>query len=258
VTAGPATVLLAAVAVALLVRPLPRLDDVRPPTSRSLLPVGIGAAVIVVLVAPGLAALVVVGGLAALGALGLLRRQHARRAAERTATQVLEACEAMASELAGGLPPGECLDRAAREWDPMAPVAAAFRVGADVPVAMRAVADEVPGAADLRIVAAAWQVAHRAGEGLASTVDRVATTLRADAGTRRVVAGELASARATARLVAALPVLALVMGSGAGGDPWGFLLGTPPGLACLAAGLACGLAGLWWIEAIARDAGSGA
>ena len=43
------------------------------------------------------------------------------------------------------------------------------------------------------------------------------------------------------------------MGSGAGGDPWGFLLGHPVGLACLGAGLGLGFLGLWWIEALAHD-----
>lgn len=201
---------------------------------------------------PRRAALTVIVGLAAAAGLSLLRRRRSRREADVTAAQVLEACESLASELLSGQPPGTVLERTSSEWAFLRPVAEAFRVGADVPAAWRAAAER-PGAGDLRLVGAAWQVAHRTGAGLAATLDHVVADLRAARSTRRVVEGELASARATAKLVAALPVLALTMGSGAGGDPWGFLLGHPVGLACLAAGLAFAVVGLAWIEALARE-----
>ena len=239
-------VVCAALAVLLLVRPPARLAPSRRPRLVVLAPLAV-----LPLLLPRFGALVVVLGLAGLGGVALWRRRSRRRAAARVSADVLETCELLAGELAAGRPPGDALARAADAWPPLAPVAESFRVGADVPSALRALGGRLDGAADLRVVAAAWQVAHRTGEGLASAVDRVAESLRAEAATRRLVEGELASARATARLVAGLPVLALVMGSGAGGDPWGFLLGHPAGLACLAGGLAFGLAGLWWIEAIA-------
>ena len=239
----------AALAVLLLWRPPPRLVAA-PSRWPVVAAIAVGGARVVPQI--GTLALVVAG--AAAGAHGLWRRRRRRRAAEVVAGQVQETCELLAGELAAGRPPGEALDRAAAAWPPLRPAAEAFRVGADVPAALRDIATELEGARDLRIVAAAWQVAHRTGQGLASAVDRVAESLRAAGSTRRLVAGELASARATARLVAGLPVLALAMGSGAGGDPWGFLLGSPAGLACLAGGLAFGLAGLWWIEAIAAEA----
>lgn len=244
----------AVLAVQLLVRPPPRLVPRSPePTSVRGWPLALVAAGVAV-VAPAVGGLALVAAGAAGGAAALWRRRRRRRAAERVAGQVLETCELLAGELAAGRPPGEALERAAAAWPPLGPVAEAFRVGADVPTSLRQVARELGGAGDLRVVAAAWQVAHRTGQGLASALDRVVTSLRAAASTRRVVSGELGSARATARLVAGLPVLALAMGSGAGGDPWGFLLGQPAGLLCLAAGLAFGLAGLGWIEAIAAAA----
>jgi tight adherence protein B len=254
VTAEAATAVLAAAAGAWLVvrGPVRPRAAAHPPTwGRPGLVVTVAAPVLLALWRPGLASLAGVLAGAGLGAGWLLRQRAGRRRRQVVAGLVLECCELMAAELAAGQPPGRCLAEAARVWLPLAAVAEAFRMGADVPDAFRQVASH-PGADDLRLVAAAWQVAARTGQGLADTVQVVAADLRAAQASRRVVEGELASARATARMVAGLPVLALAMGSGAGGDPWAFLFATPAGIACLAAGLALGLAGLGWIESIAR------
>ncbi|MEO5662463.1 MAG: type II secretion system F family protein [Nocardioides sp.] len=202
---------------------------------------------------PRLCAVGVATALAAAGGRTIWQRRRARRQRSMVATGVLDACEVLASELAAGRPPGMALTEAARRWPGLAPVLDAWLFGSDVPAALRRLAGS-PGAGDLRVVAAAWQVAHHSGTGLAHAVSRVASRIRAQRQTQRVVTSELASARATARLVAALPVVALGMGSGAGGSPWRFLLDTPVGWACLVAGLAFGVAGLWWIEAIADQA----
>ena len=163
-----------------------------------------------------------------------------------------EVCDLLAAELAAGRPTEAALEEAARAWPEIRPVADACRLGGDVPAAFREVARR-PGAAGLRLLGAAWDVSHRTGGGLAGATRRVADAVRREQATRRVVAGELASARATARLMAGLPVVALLMGSGAGADAVGVLLRTPLGLACLAAGLALEFAGLWWIELIAHE-----
>jgi tight adherence protein B len=187
---------------------------------------------------------------AGVGVLALRARRRSAREAEVRAGRVLEACEQLAAELAAGLPPGRALVAAATTWPELAPVVTAHRLGGSVPDALRAAATR-PGAGDLRVVAAAWQVAHHSGSGLADALDGVAGSLRDRQGLRRTVLSELSSARATARLMVALPALTLLLGAGIGGDPVGFLLGTPPGWACLAAGLALGLAGLGWIEGLA-------
>ncbi len=193
-------------------------------------------------------------GLIALGAgfpaMAMIRQRLRTRRAHAVAGKVVDAVEAIAAELAVGLPPRGALLNAAEDWPALRPVAAAEELGADVPLAWRDLA-LIPGGQELRFVAGAWSAAHQSGGSLADAMTRVAARLRAGQATERLVAAELASARATARLVAGLPVLALMMGTTSDSKPVEFLLTEPLGLACLAGGVGFGLIGLWWIEAIA-------
>lgn len=181
----------------------------------------------------------------------LWQRRAAGRLAEANAVRTAEVCDVLAAELSAGRPPEAALEDAAAVWPVLAHVADVGRLGGDVSAALREAAS-LPGASGLVLLAAAWTVSRRTGGSLGSATRRVADTVRRQQGTRRVVAAELASARATARLITCLPLFALLMGSGAGADPWSFLLRTPVGLGCLAGGLAAGMTGLAWIEQIAR------
>ena len=196
----------------------------------------------------------VVLALMAIATTSAISREVSRRrraaGAERRAEQVLIACDALASDLRAGQPPTTALRAAADDWPELRPVAAAAALGADVPAALRQLGAR-PGAGQLRVVAAAWQVAHHSGAGLAGTLTMAAQRLRDDRATARVVATEMAAAQATARLLAVLPLVVLVLGSGLGGDPFGFLLESVPGLVCLGAGLALEYAGLVWLARIA-------
>lgn len=177
-----------------------------------------------------------------------------RRAVQADRSAVLEVCDLLAADLAAGRPSQVALAAASERWSPLAPVLEAARLGGDVPEAMRRLATQRPGAADLRWVAGAWAVAHESGHGLAAALERTSDGLRERRRTRRLVDSELASARATARLVAVLPAGVLLMGSGAGSDPWAFLVTTPVGWGCLATGLTLMLLGLGWIERLADRA----
>lgn len=190
---------------------------------------------------------------AAAGVAEAVVRARARRVALERADRVVEACEILAAELRAGQPPRTGLRHCAEVWPDLAPVAAAAEMGADVPDALRRLA-RLPGASGLADVAGAWQVSQSSGSTMATGLARVADGARRRRATQRLVAAELASAMATARLVAVLPVMVLAMGSGLGADPWAFLLGTPVGLACLGTGLGLALLGLAWIERIAVSA----
>lgn len=243
---------LAAAAVVLLLAPVrPLRVDLR--SGRVLVIVGTAGLVVVVgSVVPVRWPLVVI----ALGAAAAVRQQVAARrgraVADRRAAAVIEACEGLAADLRAGRPPVSALQAAARDWPELQGVADVANLGGDVPASLRALA-EAPGAGGLRTVAAAWVVAHGSGAGLADSVGLAARVVRDERATARVVETELASARATARLLAVLPLGVLLAGKGSGGDPFGFLLATTPGLVLLGLGLGLSWVGLAWLERIGRS-----
>ncbi len=206
----------------------------------------------------GASVIPVVAGAAGVPVLRRLRLAgEARRARERRGDAVIALCATLAGEVRAGRQPGEALLRAARDSgglaDAQAAVLAAARFGGDVPGAL-ATAARQPGAEGLLGLAACWRVAVDQGAGLAAGLDRLDGALRAERDQRADLRAQLAGARATAVMLAALPVLGLLLGTAMGADPLHVLLHTGAGLGCLVLGGLLEAAGLWWAARIVRGA----
>ena len=131
-----------AVAAGLVVGPAPRLEGQRPATrvtfwcaaSRSDSWPRWSAHMRCRVMRPVLA---LVGAAAVVAARAMWLRRRRRQETESGQARVLEFCHLVASELAAGQPPGTALERGAAEWPELDPVANAFRLGGDVPTALR-------------------------------------------------------------------------------------------------------------------------
>jgi tight adherence protein B len=95
-------------------------------------------------------------------------------------------------------------------------------------------------------LAACLDIAEASGCPLADVLTRFAAQLEVedDADAARQTA--LAGPKATVRLLTWLPLMGLGLGTALGVDPLAILLGTPLGLAALAAGIALTVAGRFW------------
>ncbi|MEU6354593.1 type II secretion system F family protein [Streptomyces sp. NPDC047072] len=239
---------------------------------------GIGLVVAVL----GVSVLPVVAGAAGVPLLRRVRlARDARRARERRADAVITLCAAIAGEVRAGRQPGEALALAVRDFgavnagergvggpgggagrggmgsggfgDTQAVVLAAARFGGDVPGALAAAARRA-GAEGLLGLAACWRVAVDQGAGLAAGLDRLEGALRAERDQRADLRAQLAGARSTAMMLAALPVLGLVLGTALGAAPLTVLLHSGAGLACLLIGGLLEVVGMWWATRIVRGA----
>jgi tight adherence protein B len=190
----------------------------------------------------------VAGLAAACAATAVVVRRRARRAdvEEERVAALTEALSALAAELRSGRP----LEEAAAA----AGAACGDRAGAEAVVrAVRAPASFPAPAADAAVwdaavarVAAAVRLSVRTGCSLAAVVGAVEDDLRARRRHRLDLRSALAGPRASAALLAGLPVLALLMGSGVGADPWRVLTTTGTGQVLLVLGVALEAAGLAW------------
>ncbi|UQX88148.1 hypothetical protein M6D93_17925 [Jatrophihabitans telluris] len=102
-----------------------------------------------------------------------------------------------------------------------------------------------------QVVGVALRVSLATGASASEVLAGLRRSLDGDAEVRRVAQEAVSGARASAALLAGLPLVGLVMGAGLGAHPVSLLLHTPAGTAMLASGVGLALAGSAWCRALA-------
>lgn len=163
--------------------------------------------------------------LAAYGALGAraVRRRHTRRSADQARR---------------------------RELDQLCTLAADLRAGLPVTLALADGPDRVA-----RLARAAVRLADRTGAPLAELLERVEADARATDRGLAAAGAQAAGARATAWLLAALPLGGIALGYAIGVDPIAVLLHTPVGGGSALAAVALQIGGLLWAERLGAAPG---
>jgi tight adherence protein B len=223
--------------------------------ARPEVPLPVAAAVSSAAVAAVLSTPLVVGLTATVAFLGTrswAKRRRDRRAEERLRS-LTEGLGALAAELRSGRSFAAATEGAVAACaDP--------ETGPALARALRAPGSPVSSGHDADLTAALARVSAgvllstRTGCSLAAVAAAVEDDLRARHRLRLELRTATAGPRASAMLLAALPVLGLAMGSGVGADPWRVLTTTGTGQLLLVVGVALELAGLSWSGRLVRRA----
>lgn len=207
---------------------------------------------------------VVLAAYAALGARGLRRRQ-ARRAADRAHRHDLDQLAALAADLRAGLPVAAALRDGAGSGG-AGPAITEFGAPDSLGGPGGPCAPGLSGSPGLtsgprrigRMARAAVRLADRTGAPLAELLERVEADARAADRGLAAAAAQAAGARATAWLLAALPVGGIGLGYAIGVDPVAVLLHTAVGGASAIAAVALQVGGLLWAERLGTAPGRAA
>jgi tight adherence protein B len=198
--------------------------------------------------------------LAATAALRYRRRCRGRRRIEES-RELETALDVVVGELRVGAHPAQAFTVAAAEASgPVAnscrAVAARARLGADVTAGLRGIAETSALPAQWDRLAVCWQLAAEHGLAM-STLMRAA---QHDIVERQRFSGHvtsaMAGARATAAILAALPMLSVLFGQLIGADPLAFLLTGHAGGWLLVIGVVLVCSGMLWSDRIIDRAAS--
>lgn len=180
---------------------------------------------------------------------GRWQLKHERRQRHQQREAAILWVLALAGELRAGSEPLRAVVVCTRRHGVAHRAARAAHVGGDVASALRADA-AATGARVLISVAGAWDVAARTGSGMADVLESMADGYRRTIEVQRTLEVELASPRASARMMSLLPAIGVVLAMLLGADPLRWLTTTPLGIGCLVAGVGINVAGYLWINGI--------
>lgn len=200
-----------------------------------------------------------VGGLVAGAVLAVTGRrilkQHRRNKALRHAAEALSnGLGGVIDELRAGAHPAQAAEGAAEDTpapakEVLKAAAAASRLGGDVERTLRELKQPLLGGA-VDQLAKAWHVSAKHGVALADVLDATRRDLDQRAAFARQVHARMAGPRASAMVLAVLPVLGVLLGEFSGARPFHVLTNTTAGQFLLALGAVLGAAGVWWTQRI--------
>ncbi|WP_434451673.1 type II secretion system F family protein [Lentzea sp. E54] len=213
----------------------------------------LAAAAVVTYLAAGIGGLVAAAVLAATIARLLKRRK--RYKALRQATDALsDGLGGVIDELRAGAHPAQAAEGAAQETpapagEVLKAVAATSRLGGDVERTLRDLRQPLLRTA-VDQLARAWHVSAKHGVALADVLDATRRDLDQRAAFARQAHARMAGPRASAAVLAGLPVLGVLLGELSGARPVHVLTGTAAGQCFLVLGALFLAAGLWWTNRI--------
>ena len=194
---------------------------------------------------------------AAVTSMSVIRRRRSirRGRAAGEGRALVAALEVLVGELRVGAHPVRAFEAAAEEstgtvGTALSTVAARSRLGADVASGLHAAATRSTLGTEWIRMAVAWQLAADHGMAISTMMRTVQTDIVERQRFWARVQANLAGARATAVILAALPVLGIALGELIGATPIAFLTGGGIGGWFLVAGTGLLCAGLWWADRI--------